>query len=270
MPSPTTAAAGASLASMAAQLGYGHSGSSTMGLLKSIETAPKESPAGGPTHDRMPSAFDAHTAAVRDKYKSLVRQLPSKMYIDKLVRIYFAEINDMYNFVDEAPFYQQLAEWNRMPFSTLSSATGGPGALTADMKVFPAILFQMLACAVLVLPKEGDVVFDALKYAGEMTFEDLAKDYSESGVAVAALFGKSNVCVNTVQAGFLRSLFLKYIANVTECWHTVSIAIRDAQEIGMHRDSLDPKPKDDSLESLVENQWYIQRRRKMYMILVTW
>lgn len=255
---------------MAAQLGYAHSGSSTMGLLKSIETAPQESPTSGSTPGDVRPAFDSHTAAVRDKYKSLVRQLPSKMYIDKLVRIFFAEINDMYNFIDEAPFFQQLAEWNRMPFSTLSAPSGGPGALTPDMRVFPAILFQMLACAVLVLPEEGDVVFDALKYAGEMTFEDLAKDYSESGVAVAALFGKANVCVTTVQAGFLRSLFLKYIANVTECWHTVSIAIRDAQEIGMHRDDLDPKPKDDSLEGLVENQWNIQRRRKMYMILATW
>jgi len=38
----------------------------------------------------------------------------------------------------------------------------------------------------------------------------------------------------------------------------------------MHRDSLDPKPRDDSLESVLENQWHIQRRRKMYMMLVIW
>lgn len=38
----------------------------------------------------------------------------------------------------------------------------------------------------------------------------------------------------------------------------------------MHRDSLDPKPQDQSIESVLENQWLIQVRRKMYMILAIW
>jgi hypothetical protein len=53
-------------------------------------------------------------------------------------------------------------------------------------------------------------------------------------------------------------------------WHGVAAAIRDAQELGFHRDNLDPKPKESSIESILENQWLIQRRRKMYMYLVTW
>ena len=53
-------------------------------------------------------------------------------------------------------------------------------------------------------------------------------------------------------------------------WHGVAAAIRDAQELGFHRDNLDPKPKDSSIESILENQWLVQRRRKMYMYLVTW
>ncbi len=38
----------------------------------------------------------------------------------------------------------------------------------------------------------------------------------------------------------------------------------------MHRDSLDPKPASDDAESVLENQWEIQRRRKLWMILVSW
>lgn len=38
----------------------------------------------------------------------------------------------------------------------------------------------------------------------------------------------------------------------------------------MHRDNLDPKPADSTTESILANQWVIQRRRKMYMILVIW
>jgi hypothetical protein len=38
----------------------------------------------------------------------------------------------------------------------------------------------------------------------------------------------------------------------------------------MHRDSMDPKPKDQSVESILENQWLIQTRRKMIMVLTIW
>lgn len=38
----------------------------------------------------------------------------------------------------------------------------------------------------------------------------------------------------------------------------------------MHRDSLDPRPKDASTESILENQWLIQRRRRIYILLTIW
>lgn len=38
----------------------------------------------------------------------------------------------------------------------------------------------------------------------------------------------------------------------------------------MHRDALDPKPTDLDVKTVLENQWLIQRRRKMYMVLVIW
>lgn len=38
----------------------------------------------------------------------------------------------------------------------------------------------------------------------------------------------------------------------------------------MHRDSLDPHPADPSAESILKNQWEVQRRRKIYMVLIIW
>jgi hypothetical protein len=46
--------------------------------------------------------------------------------------------------------------------------------------------------------------------------------------------------------------------------------MRDAQEIGLHRDSLDPKPRGDGAEAVLENQWEVERRRRMWMTLVLW
>lgn len=50
----------------------------------------------------------------------------------------------------------------------------------------------------------------------------------------------------------------------------ISVVIKDAQELGMHRDSLDPKPVDSTAEAALENEWLIQRRRKMFMVLALW
>ncbi|KAK2590122.1 hypothetical protein QQS21_012202 [Conoideocrella luteorostrata] len=255
------------LSSLAATWGYGQTGPSTIGFLKKIETAP--TPEEQDAMARLPSR-DAphHTFAVREKYKGLIRQLPAKIFVDKLVGIFMREFNWQYYFVDPDIFYTQLEEWNALPFSVFSSE--GPQGISPDLRVFPAVLFHMIATAMLILPSEWEREFATLKYAANMTFEDLACDYSESGANLVGLFGKKSLCITTVQAEFLRASFLKFTANVTESWHMVAIAIRDAQELGMHRDSLDPKPTGTNLENVLENQWLIERRRKLYLILAIW
>ncbi|KAK7397815.1 hypothetical protein QQX98_012818 [Neonectria punicea] len=238
-----------------------------MQFLKQIETADgisqsqtntKPSTHGSPGDD----------VALREKYKGLIRQLPAKVYIDKLVEIYMRGLNWQYYPIDPDIFRQQLDEWNNLHFTVLSTA--GPRGLSPDLRVFPAVLYQVIASALLLLPERPDPVFDALKYMGSMRFEDLATEYSDTGTAIVDLLGKKNLSLETVQAQFLRASFLKYTAKVTEAWHTISVAIRDAQDLGMHRDSFDPEPKDSSVESILENQWLIQRRRKMYTLLAVW
>ncbi|KKY38173.1 putative fungal specific transcription factor domain-containing protein [Diaporthe ampelina] len=204
----------------------------------------------------------------RERYKSLIRQLPARSYTEKLVDIYFKDFNWQYNGVDQWVFNKQMAEWFSLPFSVLN--VEGPQALPPDLRAFPALVFQMIATALLNLPPGPDPIFDSLKYAGSMTFEDLALDYSESGVAIISVLGKRQVSHTAVIAGFVRAAFLKYSGLVTEAWHAIGSAIRDGQECGLHRTSLDPKPKSDKLEDVLENQWEIQRRRKTWIILMSW
>ncbi|KAF5006106.1 hypothetical protein FDECE_7478 [Fusarium decemcellulare] len=259
------------LSSKAADWGYAQNGASTMGFLKQIETA-TDGEDGSPvsaTKPRGPSLSSSdEDLSLREKYKGLVRQLPAKVYIDRLVEMFMRGFNWQYYAVDPDIFYSHLDEWNSLPFSTLSSV--GPRGLRPELRAFPAVLFQIIATALLLLPERPDPVFDALKYAGSMRFEDLAVDYSESGQAILDLLGKKYMSLATVQAQFLRASFFKFTAKVTEAWHTISIAIRHAQDLGMHRDSLDPEPQDSSVESVLENQWLIQRRRRMYTLLCVW
>lgn len=251
----------------AADWGYGQNDVSTMGFLKQIETANGDilssANAKPSTHNSLGDDF-----TLREKYKSLIRQLPAKIYIDKLVEIYMRGLNWQYSSIDPDVFRQQLDEWTNLPFAVLS--TTGPRGLSPDLRVFPAVLFQMIASALLLLPERPDPVFDSLKYMGSMKFEDLAAEYSDTGAAIVDLLGKKHMSLETVQAQFLRATFFKYTARVTEAWHTISVAIRDAQDLGMHRDNFDPEPKDSSVESILENQWLIQRRRKMYTLLAIW
>ncbi|KAI8720507.1 Zn(2)-C6 fungal-type domain-containing protein [Fusarium sp. LHS14.1] len=259
------------LSSKAADWGYAQNGASTMGLLKQIETA-TDGEHGSPSSAGRSHEFSVGSPeedlALREKYKGIIRQLPARSYIDKLVEMYMRGFNWQYFAIDPVVFYAQLEQWNNLPFSTLS--TVGPRGLSPELRAFPALIFQVIATALLLLPERPDPVFDSLKYAGSMRFEDLAVDYSDSGQAVVDLLGKKHLSLVTVQAQFLRASFFKFTAKVTEAWHTIAMATRDAQELGLHRDSLDPKPKDSSIESVLENQWVIQRRRRMYSLLAVW
>ncbi|KAK0634675.1 humps family-domain-containing protein [Bombardia bombarda] len=254
-----------SIPTKVANWGYSRTGASTLGFLQKIEGVSPDEPLSGLNPDK---SQHCETFNTRERYKSLIRQLPARTYIDKLVDVYFTEFNWQYFALDRDLFDKQLAEWYRLPFGLLS--TGGPQALAPDLRVFPGLLFQVLAISLLVLQSGSDPTFDSLKYAGNMTFEDLAVDYSESGVAILSLLGKRQMSVTTVLAGFLRASFLKFVGLVTEAWHAIGSAIRDAQEIGLHRDSLDPKPRTEDSEAVLENQWEIQRRRKLWITLVGW
>lgn len=55
-----------------------------------------------------------------------------------------------------------------------------------------------MAIALLVLPEEPHEFYDHLKYAGNMTFEDLASDYSDSSVGILTLLGKRNITLSAV------------------------------------------------------------------------
>ncbi|KAK3314745.1 hypothetical protein B0H66DRAFT_563550 [Apodospora peruviana] len=250
-----------------ANFGYSRTGASTLGFLQKLEGTNPDEPLSKLNPDSNQHGDQGFNT--RERYKSLIRQLPARTYIDKLIDIYFVEFNWQYQGLDRDVFDKQLAEWYRLPFSLLT--TGGPQALSPSLRAFPGLLFQVLAVALLLLHPNSDPVFESLKYAGNMSFEDLAVDYSESGVAILSLLGKRQMTMTTVYGGFLRASFLKYVGMVTEAWHAIGSAIRDGQEIGLHRDSFDTKPKSEhDAEEILENQWEIQRRRRLWITLVSW
>ncbi|KAH9432407.1 hypothetical protein MCOR02_007106 [Pyricularia oryzae] len=147
------------------------------------------------------------------------------------------------------------------------------------MRPFGALLFEIIAVALLLLPSESPLAthYKALKDGEGIQVVDLAMDYSESGVAILSLLGKRQMSLTTIQAGFIRANFLKYCALVTEAWHAIGSVIRDAQEIGLHREALEPKPEAvtagdayAATAAVLRNQWHIQHRRRLWHVLFMW
>jgi hypothetical protein len=210
---------------------------------------------------------DREQTGLREKYKNLIRQLPSKPYIDKLLVTFFREVNYQYYSIDEGIFRDHLQDWHNLPFATINK---GPSELPPDLQFFPALLFQCLALALQYQPLEYDQSLDALKYAGGMSFDDLASDYSESSLSILNLLGKRQTTLVTVQAGFLRTSYLKSVGMITESWHSLSSTIRDAQEIGLHRDVIMSRKSDEKPEDILDSLWHEQLRRRVWLILSLW
>lgn len=68
--------------------------------------------------------------------------------------------------VDQYVFERQMDEWYSLPFNVLN--TEGPQAFAPDMRAFPALVFQLIATALLILGSGPDPTFDSLKYNSSM------------------------------------------------------------------------------------------------------
>ncbi|PMD28830.1 hypothetical protein L207DRAFT_446492 [Hyaloscypha variabilis F] len=235
----------------------------TLGIFKKIE----DNETNGALISSLHSTSGDHSG-LREKYKSLIRQLPAKPFIEDLVTMYFQEVNLHYYPLDEGIFRDLLMSWNGLSFSTLNK---GPLELSGDLQFFPGLLFQILALALQFQPPHYDPSLESLKYAAGMSLDDLAMDYSESGSQILCLLGKRNTTLVAVQAGFLRTQFMKNCGLVPESWHNLSQTIRDAQEIGLHKEIFDYRRKPETTpEEVLENLWFEQLRRRVWMLLSLW
>jgi len=249
----------------AVDLGYTqHHGVSTLDVLRRIESA-----SDGERLASLAAEQGANSSAgVRERYKALIRQLPARTYVEDLAGFYFHDINWQYFGVDEIIFRELMARWYNVPYAVFANV--GPQGLESMLREFPALMFQISACTLLYLRQDMVEKFEALKYA-DMSFDDLAMDYSESGAAILSLLGKRQMTMIAPLAGWVRAKFLKNCGMVTESWHQLGTAIRDAQEIGMHRDEKDPYPEPrDSIEQSLEKFWMAQQRRRIWITLLSW
>lgn len=155
------------------------------------------------------------------------------------MKAFFNNVAWHYDIVHEATFFSQLSQWSCLSHRQLKEA---PDSLPVTLRSFPALLFQVLAQSLLFQPTQYDERLDDLKYTADMKLSDRAAEYSEAGYRLASLFRKNELTLTTVQAEFMRACFEKTTGAVKESWHTLGVAIRDAQELGLHQTEPEPTP----------------------------
>ncbi|RFU74917.1 fungal specific transcription factor domain-containing [Trichoderma arundinaceum] len=243
------------------KLGYVRTGASTVDFLDRIDVSVDEAMNQLGTCRAADSNGD-----LWERYKPLIKELPPSAYIDSLVDYYFRRINWQYYALDESSFREQLHAWFQLDLR--ASTVEAFGTLSADTKAFPAVLFEVIATSMLLMMPKTEP--NDLNNINGVTSEAMAVKYSESGMAILSLLGKRQISLTTVFADFLRVAFLKYLGQVTEAWHALGEAVKDAQEIGLHRANRDPKPCTDNIATVLKNQWNIQDRRRIWMLLSGW
>lgn len=190
------------------RLGYARTGVSTADFLDKIEVDADEAGELETSH-----SVDGH-GDLWERYILLVKQLPARGYIEKLAEFYFRQINWQYYALDEGAFRHQLQAWYLLDLQT--SATGIFDHLSADLRAFPALLFELAAISLLLMTPEASIAFGDFKPIDSISSETMAVEYSESGVEILRLLGKRQVSLTTVFSDFLRVAFLKYLGQVTE------------------------------------------------------
>lgn len=200
------------------RLGYARTGASTADFLERIAVDGDEIMADDPRISLASGHRD-----LWGRYMPLIKQLPTRRCIEKLAEFYFHNINWQYYALDERSFRQQLHSWYE---SDLQASTAEKfEALPADMKAFPALLFEIIATSLLLMTPSTAVELDDFRHMDSMAFETMAVEYSETGMAILGLLGKRQVTLTTVFADFLRVAFLKYYGQVTDAVSLTNILL---------------------------------------------
>ncbi|KAK1657064.1 hypothetical protein BDP55DRAFT_568090 [Colletotrichum godetiae] len=203
-----------------------------------------------------------HDAAVH--YVNLIRKIPQREHVIILVQSFFQNVAWQYDVIDDSKFCDELSNWNHISSTALNQ---GPENLSVNTRAFPALLLQVLALALQFHPDQNDEALEGLKYAPDIDFADLAADYSNVGHQVASMLGSKDISLAKVQAGLMEAFFEKSIGSVIKSWHTLGRAIRDAQELGLHRSRVwETSP---CAENVMQTPVF-PLERKLWLVLHLW
>jgi Fungal specific transcription factor domain len=220
---------------------------------------------------------------MRSDYYGYLRRLPYRKHCEVLLKFYFAYTSDVNVILDEITFREQWECWWKVGYDILLN--DGPEKLPAELRCFPALIFQILAIALLSATSSYDPCLDELKFGQSQTFAQLSREYSECGEALVKLLGRMRLTFTGVQHSFMRDWWLVNTGDIMQAWnhsgqtvkydqqmsgslYYADYYIRDAIAIGLH---IEPEvPSSSQLEELLDALWTNEIRKRLWLNIFCW
>lgn len=197
-------------------------------------------------------------------YQAVIKRLPCRACIDRLVEIFFTEVNWQFAIVDRNILQTQLNEYRQFSAAPIVEPQRD---FPSDQLTFLALLFQVIGLAIQFLPAQAahGLHPSCLRSISRDAKDDKRDCYT---MELLNLLGKDAIDLTYIQAEFLRVSWLKNCGLIAEAWHALAQTIMDAQDIGLHRD--DGKVDANDAEDVCEQLWQILLRRRTMMNLYLW
>lgn len=213
------------------------------------------------------TSANTHDEGAHKQFQIFLSKLPGKADVEKLANSYFVIVNWQYSFLERYDFYKLLRQWQTL---TAEGSTISEGQdMQLEMRMFPALLFQVLALALQFLP--NDLRFPGLlESTGASSYDSLAYHYSQMGMQLLDLSGRLRGNLIGVQHDLLRASVLKNFGRITESWHAHTNAIRQAQDLGLHRQSAIQKNGTEEVKNTLALVWHDEMKRRLWLNLFVW
>ncbi|KAM5344940.1 hypothetical protein ACJ41O_010802 [Fusarium nematophilum] len=165
------------------------------------------------------------TAPIKDSYWDLLAQLPPLPIVEELIDIFFSEANWHYQILDESFFADSYKTWVRANLRSCASDQPAP----LELLFFPALLFQVLAVAVLFIPASAPAR-QTMSLWDLSAKTSLSDKYSRIGSHLAELFYQCSPMLVMVQHDLTKSLWFKTNSRGLAAWQFLGRAIRTINE----------------------------------------
>lgn len=213
------------------------------------------------------------------EYQVLISQLPAEAVIVDIADIFFSEA-DWYFCVLDRPYYEELwSLWKARAWTRSIKQHQRPSHPTikgvktvfvrdpAEIRYFPAMLFQMLALTLHFLPSHC-ITRDLMNLTDQIGTDKLSKTWSDAGHGLMAVLGRIDSPMTACLADLLRCTWLKNSGLGSHSWHVLSDAVRQAQNLDLYQKAT--IAQSDSVEDTMRNLWYDEHRRRVWISIFSW
>lgn len=211
----------------------------------------------------MPNREVCLIGNLRQSYLDLIDMLPPENYAEILINNYFTEYNWHYTILDRNVFTDHLEEFY-LELAAIRSF--GKVSFSLDTLYFPALMLELLAVSLKFLPSSYDRRLDSL--LNGRSASEWSTDYNNSSAEIQECLGRYNASFISVQASFLRVVWLKVNSQVTESWRALGGVIKESEDMGLHQEG--GTREFSNAEDACGHAWSEEIRRRFMLNLFLW